>query len=104
MPSPTFDLFRDAIRNRQQIVCTYQGIPREICPHAVGWKRGVEHAMTFQFGGLTSQGWLPPNGDWRCMVLSQVRNATVRDGPWHTGTNHSRRQQCVDQIAAEIDY
>lgn len=104
VPSPTFELFRSAIRKRQQILCTYQGIPREVCPHAIGWKHGAEHAMTFQFGGQTSKGWLRSGGDWRCMDLRQVRNVTVRDGTWHTGTNHSRRQTCVDQIAEEVAY
>jgi len=103
VPSPTFDLFRRAILSQQQIVCTYQGYKREICPHAVGWKNGREQAIGFQFGGDSSKG-LPLGGDWRCMALVGVSNASLRPGPWRTGTNHSRPQTCVDQIDTEIPY
>lgn len=103
MPSETFELFSQAVEGRKQIVCTYQGRRREICPHVVGWKEGREQALSFQFAGQSSKG-LPPGGEWRCLILSQVRDVEIRDGDWHTGHGHLRPQTCVNHIFAEVTY
>jgi hypothetical protein len=101
--SHTYQLFRQAIIERKQISCTYNGLPREICPHVVGTTDGREQALSFQFAGKSSQG-LPPGGEWRCMKLALVSNAVIKDGAWHTAPNHSRPQTCVKQIDVEVDY
>ena len=98
-----FDLFVQAVREKKQVTCTYQMRRRELCVHAVGWKNGREQALSFQFAGESSKG-LPPGGEWRCLDLGLVSNVQLRDGPWHTGLNHSQPQTCVDQIAAEVDF
>lgn len=103
VPSQIFELFRTAIRNRQTVICDYGGYRRELCPHAVGWKDGQEKVISFQFGGGSSR-WMPPSGEWRCFFLSRVSGATVQNGPWHTGYNHSRPNSCVDQVAEEVDH
>ena len=36
MPSPTYKLFERAMRDGQQIVCTYDGHRRELCPIILG--------------------------------------------------------------------
>jgi hypothetical protein len=59
MPSSTYALFRNAILGEQQIVCRYDGRPRELCPHIIGTnKSGEEVVLAWQFGG-TSSGMLP---------------------------------------------
>ncbi len=103
MSSATYQIFRQAIINKQQITCTYKGYYREICPHTLGMTSGHEQALSFQFAGQSSSG-LPPQGEWRCMKLEEITNAKIKDGPWHTGANHSRPQTCVKQVDVEVAF
>jgi hypothetical protein len=102
MASATFDLFLQAAKSRHQISCSYHGLPREICPHVIGWgKAGEEMALVYQFAGASSQG-LPPGGEWRCLKLAEVKNATGRAGAWHTGHSHLKPQTCVKRVEFEV--
>jgi hypothetical protein len=103
MSSDIYSLLRQAISDMKQVTCTYQGFYREICPHVIGTKRGREQVLGFQFGGQSSTG-LPAGGNWRCMRVAEIQNAAVRDGPWHTGTTHTRPQTCVNVIDVEVPY
>lgn len=101
--SETLELLASAVRQKKQVLCDYQGYPRQLCVHAVGWKNGREQAMAFQFAGESSKG-LPPGGQWRCMKVEEIENATLHDGEWHSSDDHSKPQTCVDEILAEVDY
>jgi predicted DNA-binding transcriptional regulator YafY len=101
MASATYAIFRQAILELNQITCTYQGRYREICPHVLGYKSGKEQALAFQFGGDSSKG-LAEGGEWRCLVLDQVQDAKMREGPWHTNDSHLKPQTCVDQVDVEV--
>lgn len=103
MPSSVYQTFRKAILERKQIVCTYQGKHRELCPHCLGTKGNEEKSLAFQFGGESSKG-LPPGGEWRCLFLAQVENARIQDGAWHTGQRHTTKQTCVDEVDVEVDH
>jgi hypothetical protein len=100
--SETFNTFCRAILGRQQITCRYQGHYREVCPHILGHSSGVEKALVYQFGGKSSKG-LPPNGEWRCLRLSEVSDVELRDGPWHSGTGHSATQRCVEDVYVDVN-
>jgi hypothetical protein len=100
MPSPTYTLFRNAILAGQQVVCTYGGRSREMCPHIIGTnKDGEEAVLAWQFGGESS-GRLP---QWRCLRLANVKNARARDGRWHEGGSHRTVQTCVSDIDLDIN-
>jgi len=103
MTSQTYLIFREAVLKKKQVTCVYHGLPREICPHTLGYTNGREQALSFQFAGQSSSG-LPPSGEWRCMKLDGVTNAVLRDGPWHTAPDHSRPQTCVKQIDVEVAF
>jgi hypothetical protein len=103
MSSPTYRLFREAILNRMQVTCSYAGCPREICPHVLGHTDGNEKALTFQFAGDSVSG-LPPDGEWRCLSLADVRDARLRPGPWRTGFRHSTTQVCVADIDVDVEH
>ena len=63
MPSPTYTLFRNAILAEQQVICSYGGRHRELCPHILGTnKEGEEAVLAWQFAGEVSSGKLP---QWR---------------------------------------
>lgn len=98
--SATYNLIRDAILRQQQVVCSYEGRHRELCPHIIGInKAGEEVVLAWQFAGESS-GKLP---QWRCLRLASVRNAVARAGPWYEGGSHKARQSCVTGIDLDIN-
>jgi hypothetical protein len=100
MPTNT-ELLIMAIEELKQVVCIYDGYPREMCPHVVGWKNGAHHVLSYQFAGGSSRG-LPPGGEWRCMDIDGITQLALRDGPWQTGPSHTKPQTCVDSKEAEV--
>jgi hypothetical protein len=117
-----YETIRQAIINKQQVIATYHGYQREMCPHVIGIKRGKPatqgrgrrpgrpatpdepRALLYQFGGASSSG-LGPVGspdNWRCVKVDELQNVSTRPGPWHTAPNHSRPQTCVDEIDVEV--
>src|SRR5947209_3766622 len=101
-PSTTYLLFEQALIEKKQITCIYEGSYREICPHILGHTSGQEKALTYQFGGQSRSG-LPPGGEWRCLFISKVRDAQLRDGPWHGGSGHSKPQGCVETVDIDVN-
>lgn len=101
-PSRTYELFAEAIKNQKQIICTYNGRHRELCPIILGHKDRQEKALTYQFGGESEKG-LPKGGQWRCLFLSRVRDVQLRDGPWHTGERHTQPQDCVQIVDLDVN-
>ena len=100
MPSATYGLFRSAILTERQVICSYGGRRRELCPHIIGTnKDGEEAVLAWQFGGESS-GKLP---QWRCLRLANVRDASARDGRWHEGGSHKSEQSCVANIDLDIN-
>lgn len=100
----TYSLIRQAIQNKEQVIATYQGHEREMCPHVLGTKKGRQQALFYQFEGTSKSG-LRPDGspeNWRCIFIDELENVRTREGPWHTAPNHSRPQTCVDQIDVEV--
>lgn len=100
--SDTFDLFHRAIFDRKQVVCSYGGYSREVCPYILGHSGGREAALVFQFGGTSSKG-LPKVGAWRCFYLDDVRDAALRDGPWYGGAEHRSQQSCVEHVFIDVN-
>ena len=100
MSSATYTLFRSAILSERQIVCLYEGRPRELCPHIIGTnKAGEEVVLAWQFAGESS-GPLP---QWRCLKLANVLKVRARDGRWHAGGSHKTTQSCVADIDLDIN-
>ena len=46
-----YGLIRQATLARRQVVATYKGYRRELCPHVLGTKNGRRQALFFQFSG-----------------------------------------------------
>jgi hypothetical protein len=100
MPSATYTLFRNAILSEKQVVCSYDGRARALCPHIIGTNRnGEEVVLAWQFGGGSS-GRLP---QWRCLRLANVRDARVQAGRWQEGGSHRTEQTCVSDIDLDIN-
>jgi len=104
MPTNTYNQIRDAIAKKQQVIATYSGHIREMCPHVIGEKNGKEQALFYQFAGGSSSGPIIDGSEsnWRCIPISGLSGVSVRSGEWHTSHNHSRKQTCVDRVDLEI--
>ena len=100
----TYQIVRNAILGRQQVTAIYKRLPREMCPHILGWnEKGEEQALFYQFGGQSKHG-LGPDGsskNWRCIVLAELANVALRAGPWHTASLTGRTgkgSDCVHRV------
>jgi hypothetical protein len=102
MPSSKYALFEQAMRRRKQIVCTYDGYRRELCPIILGHSQGQEKALTYQFGGDSRSG-LPHGGEWRCLFLSKAQDIQLRDGPWISGARHTQPSTCVEDVDLDVN-
>jgi hypothetical protein len=102
LPSDTYQLFEQAMVERKQILCEYEGYPREICPIIFGHSRGEEKSLTYQFGGRGRSA-LPPGGQWKCLWLFKVSNPRLRSGSWYSGDSHVRSQTCVEVVDLDIN-
>jgi hypothetical protein len=102
MASANYQIFEQAMRLRKQIVCGYGGYRRELCPIVLGHSQGEEKALTYQFGGESKSG-LPAGGEWRCLWLSRVSHAQLRDGPWFAGSSHLQVQGCVEDVDLDVN-
>lgn len=95
-------LFEQAMKERKQIVCVYDGYHRELCPVILGHSEGEEKALTYQFAGGAKTA-LPSGGQWKCLWLSGVSEVQLRDGPWHAGSRHGERQRCVEIVDLDVN-
>lgn len=106
MQSEAYKLVRDAVCNKMQVVATYDGYRRELCPHKIGWKNGKPQALFYQFAGHTSSGEIkvPTAGSWKCMAIAKLQDVSVREGEWYTGEIKYGNGDCIDDIDVEVDY
>ena len=103
MASVTYELFLRAMRERQQVVCVYQGHRREVCPILLGRTGLEEKSLVYQFAGATSEGPIKPGGDWKCLKLKEVRDVVLREGPWRAGDSHSAAQICMKMVEYDVN-
>jgi hypothetical protein len=100
-----YEILADAIRNKKQILATYQGYYREMCPHALGTKNGRRQCLFLQFGGTSKSGLSSnPELNWRCIPIEQLTNVSSRTGQWHTAGNHSRANSCIDRVEVVVSF
>jgi len=104
MAHDVYTIVKQAIVDKQQIVATYNGYVREMCPHTIGMKNGRTKALFYQFAGGSSSGLAPVGSpdNWRCVFLDDLRDVSARPGPWYTSDRHTQRQTCVDEVDAEL--
>jgi hypothetical protein len=101
-PKSTYAVFAQAMAERKQIVCRYDGYARELCPVVLGHTDREEVALVYQFAGA-SKSRLPPGGQWKCLRLSKVTDVELRDGPWRAGSSHRQAQTCVESVDLDVN-
>jgi hypothetical protein len=102
VPSRVYDVFSQAMIAQKQVLCLYDGYPRELCPIILGHSNGQEKALTYQFAGQSRSG-LPRAGQWRCLWLDKVSNVQLRDGPWRADDAHTQPQGCVQSVDLDVN-
>jgi|HubBroStandDraft_5_1064220.scaffolds.fasta_scaffold543524_1 hypothetical protein len=101
-----YALIRRAIVDKNVVIASYHGHVREMCPHMIGKKNGHAHAFLYQFSGGSSGG-LHPDGspaNWRCLRVNELSQVSISElaGKWHTASNYSEVQSCVDEIDVKV--
>jgi hypothetical protein len=102
MPSSTYQLITQAMQERKQVLCRYEGFARALSPIMLGHKQARERVLGFQFAGGASKG-LPPGGQWKCFDLAKMTEVELRVGEWHVGTHHRQPQHCIDEVDLDIN-
>ncbi len=98
-----YDLVREAVLRKQQVVASYNGRRRRLCPHAIGRKRSVPHALLLPVRGSSSSGLSSdPRANWRCLAIDALRDIEVRDGNWHTA-DYDESQSCIDEVDVSVE-
>lgn len=103
----TYRMIRQAIIDRDIVVATYHGHVRDMCPHILGMKNGRAQALFYQFAGGSTVG-LEPDGspsNWRCVIIDELSEVSIRKslGEWHTASNYSKPQTCVDRATVDVE-
>ncbi len=105
-PPPQFQnqiyhTLEQAIREKMQVVLLYEGYVRELCPHALGEKKGVKKVLVYQFGGGSRKGDVP---NWKCLSLDKITILTVREGKWCTDPARNAPKTCLDYVDIRVKY
>lgn len=95
-------LLSQAIREKRRVFATYEGHEREFCPHAIGYKDGVERVLAYQFGGSSRRG--PVEGEWKCFTVSNLFGIALTNGDWRTdgGISPFQLQHCLDHAVEQV--
>ena len=93
---------REAIREKRQLLFTYDGYQRVACPHSLGWKGERLTCFAWQFLGGSASG-LDPGGEWRCLFVDRMEAVTSRKGFWHTGSEVHLNATCIDVFLASVE-
>jgi predicted DNA-binding transcriptional regulator YafY len=92
------EVLRQAITTKQCVRLRLAGRPRDICPHALGLKNGHPRLLAFQYDGASDSG-IAAGGAWRTFFVSEISDAKIIAGAWHSGPNLiAKAEACLDRI------
>jgi hypothetical protein len=103
-PEEIYRLVCAAARQHRPMAARYDGTPRLLCPHVLGYNQpGEFRVFCYQYGGETKSGPLPTGGEgiWRCLSLKKLLSVELLDSPWHTEPHAPQR--CVEHIEVDAD-
>jgi len=62
--------------------------------------------LCYQYGGDSESGLKPAGAsdNWRCLAVENLSDVDLLDGPWQTAENHSRPQNCIDEVELDVDH
>lgn len=96
------EVLRQAIALRRCVRIRTAGFPRDICPHALGFKDGSPRLLAFQYEGASVSG-LGAGGQWRAFFVHDIEAASAIEGRWHTGPNFvAKVEACLDRVEYSV--
>jgi hypothetical protein len=101
---PAWATLARAVRNHKAVRVIYHGRERVLCPHALGWRNGRAKVLSYQSGGNTSDGPLPPDRTqrWRSMFVDEIEDAVIADDQWVTASNYAATFNGMDRVEVEV--
>ena len=100
LSSRSFELFRQAIEQKKQIICQYRGYTRNVCPYVLGYdKNGKERVLALLVRN-TPSGAIA--GGWECLQLESVWNVKFEDGAWVAAPSGAR-PDCVEKVEIDVE-
>jgi hypothetical protein len=104
-PVGIYATLRIAVLAKQPVAAIYEGRPRLLCPHILGWtEAGLPHLVWYQYGGDSERG-LGEDGsprNWRCMDVGILRSVELLEGAWKTASNYRLPHPCVPQVDVAV--
>src|SRR5207248_2449630 len=92
------EVLREAITTKRCVRLHLAGRSRDICPHALGLKSGHPRLLAFQYDGASVSG-IGAGGAWRAFFVSEIADAKIIAGVWHSGSNLvAKAEACLDRI------
>ncbi|MGO8915932.1 MAG: hypothetical protein ACLQJR_08495 [Stellaceae bacterium] len=96
------EILRQAIIAKRCVRVRTSGFARDICPHALGFKRGSPRVLAFQYGGSSVSG-LAPGGQWRAFFVHDIEEASLIEGRWRSGHNFvAKVEACLDRVEYSV--
>lgn len=92
-----YDVLRNALKQQLSLTIYYKGHEREVCPHVLGIKAGKQQCLFFQFAG-SSEPELPPEGEWRCIPLDELKVRRIYLGPCQQYDFGFKPDLCMDAV------
>lgn len=92
----------DAIQNKRVLEFIYDGLPRVVEPHAVGYSRAGHGLLRcYQIAGESHH---PPIPDWRLMTVSKIRSLAVVPNRYFTSPrpDYKRGDSAMARIYAQL--
>ena len=93
-----------AVAHRQPLAAMYDGAPRLLCPHVLGYNEPGEYRVfCYQYGGESRSGPQPGAGAgiWRCLSLNKLTHIELLDGDWRTEPHAP--QHCVEHVELDAE-
>jgi hypothetical protein len=97
MQDKYYDVLCNALKQRLSLTIYYQGHKREVCPYVLGVKAGLRQCLFFQFAG-SSEPELPPEGEWKCIPLNELKIFRLYVGPCQHSNSNLRPDHCMDAV------
>jgi hypothetical protein len=105
-PEESYRWVYGAAVQHRLIAALYDGKPRLLCPHVLGYNQpGEWRVFCYQCGGETRSEPLPTEsaGIWRCLSLKKFSRVELLDGPWRSEP-HARQRRAENIEVDTEDY
>lgn len=98
-------LAASAVFLKKPISAFYDGYPRLLYPHVLGWNKDRElRLLCFQFGGKSSRPLNTGEGsNWRCLRVNKLGAVKLLEQAWQSSGDHTRPQSCIQDIIFDAE-